>query len=391
MTSGLQSSRGIQNGVPAVLMRGGTSKGVFFHARDLPAPGPDRDELLLRLMGSPDPMQIDGLGGSYSSTSKVVVVERGSDASTVIYWFAQIGIDTAVVDWSGNCGNLTVAVGAFAVDEGLVEVGGTRARIRLMNGNTGVCVESEFPLDHGRALVTGDRTVDGVPGTGAPVVTRYLDPAGAVTGRMLPLGEPTTTMDVDGRRITTSLVDVAHPYLFLSAADLDVNIPTEPAVLNADLALVDRVELIRGHAATLLGTARSASQARLDSPVVPRVILVQRPTASESLEVVAVSLQKFHRALPLTGALCSAAAVSTPGTVPNLASRAPVGGTVRLRHPRGSIEVAVDVSPDAQLGVRIDSVGTVSTARRLFAGTAYDRGPVSSIPTRSLERKDGDL
>jgi 2-methylaconitate isomerase len=194
-----------------VLMRGGTSKGVFVRDGDLPAAGADRDRLLLRLMGSPDPMQLDGLGGSHSSTSKVVAVSRSERPDTdVEYLFAQVGTDQELVDYRGNCGNLTTAVGPYAIDEGLVRASGPVTPVRLLNRNTGTRIIAHVPVTDGRAASSGDCEVAGVPGTGAPVITEYLDPAGAVLGALRTVPHAAAPAR-GGWREGRATVSVAHP------------------------------------------------------------------------------------------------------------------------------------------------------------------------------------
>jgi 2-methylaconitate cis-trans-isomerase PrpF len=359
-------------GVPAVLMRGGTSKGLFFHARDLPPPGHQRDELILDLMGSPDPMQIDGLGGTYSSTSKVMIVEPGPN-STVRYWFAQVGVDTPTVDWSGNCGNLTTAVAAFAVDEGLVPAIAPVTRVRLLNGNTGVRIDAEVPVENGQVQTRGAQPVAGVPRPGAPIATDYLQPGGSVTGLLLPTGRVADVIDQPGGLLTVSIVDVASVFVFAQARDLGV-VPGARTVaqLNADGALLERIERVRGEAARLMGVVDRAGDAAERSPVVPRIALVAPApdTAMAALEVIAVSMGSVHRAVPLTAALCLAAAAHIPGTVVQ-ANTAPCGSTVRIGHPLGRVEVRSDVDVTAAGGAVVNSVGVVRTARRLMRGVAY--------------------
>ncbi|GAA2207348.1 2-methylaconitate cis-trans isomerase PrpF [Nonomuraea monospora] len=350
--------------IPAVLMRGGTSKGLFLHARDLPPPGPGRDALILDLMGSPDPMQIDGLGGTHSSTSKVIVVEPGRDGDDVCYWFAQVGIDQPIVDWSGNCGNLTTAVGPFAIDEGLVAAVEPVTRVRLRNGNTGVRVLAEVPVRDGRARADGEHHIPGVRRSGAPVVTRYLDP-----GR----GEASSQV-LDGSAGVT-ILDVTHPYVFALARDLGVDLAApRPAELNGDADLLVRVERLRGAAAVALGRATSPDRAAQESPIVPRIVLVGEP-ADDGHHVTAlgVSMGKIHHTLPMTGALCLAAAVRLPGTVPSAVASGVTGEEVRIRHPQGVVEVLADVDPSGGSPVR--SVGVTRTARRLMAGTVHPAGP----------------
>jgi 2-methylaconitate cis-trans-isomerase PrpF len=354
--------------IPAVLMRGGTSKGVFVHVADLPPPGPARDAVVLDVMGSPDPMQIDGLGGTYSSTSKLVAVEPGVAPDDVVYWFAQVGVDEAVVDWSGNCGNLTTAVGPFAIDEGLVPAVEPVTTVHLRNGNTGVAVLAEVPVRDGRARVDGDLVVAGVPGRGAPIATRYLDPGGGVLGASLPTGHAVDALPTTAGPVAASLVDVTHPYAIVElgaagrgAGDLD------PAALNQDGALLARLEAIRGAAATALGLVAAPGEAATRSPAVPRLLLVGVPDGPDvDLVMLAVTMGRVHRALPMTAALCGAAACHIPGTVAARACCDAPGDVMRLRHPKGIVEVLVDVD-----GATVRSVGVVRTARRLMAGTVY--------------------
>ncbi|MFC5749275.1 PrpF domain-containing protein [Actinomadura rugatobispora] len=358
--------------IPAVLMRGGTSKGLFLHARDLPPPGPARDALVLDLMGSPDPMQIDGLGGTHSSTSKVVVVEPGSGGDDVCYWFAQVGVDQPIVDWSGNCGNLTSAVGPFAVDEGLVEAVEPVTRVRMRNGNTGVRILAEVPVRDGRALAEGTHRIPGIRRPGAPVVTRYVG-----LGPCFPASAPAQELDGEDGPVEVTILDVTHPYVFARAEDLAVDLrDASPPALNQDGALLARVERLRGEAAVALGRAASPREAARLSPIVPRIVLVAEPADGDHhIAALGVSMGKIHHALPMTGALCLAAAVRLPGTVPSGAARGVSGESVRVRHPRGVVEVLADVAPAADPPVR--SVGAIRTARRLMAGSVYavDDGP----------------
>jgi len=353
--------------LPAVYMRGGTSKGVFLHARDLPPAGPDRDRLLLELMGSPDPLQIDGMGGTYSSTSKVMVIEPGPGIA-ITYWFAQIGIDEPVVDWSGNCGNLTTAIGPFAIEEGLVPVHGDLTRVALVNGNTGVRIDAEVPTPGGRVATTGDFRIAGVPGTGAPVVTRYLDPAGGVLGALLPLGGPAGELNTPDGEVMVSLVDAAHPNLFVRAADVGVSGHARSvAELNADAEFLARIERIRAAAAVASGAAPDAATATASTPAVPRIVLVDPGDEDAHITVTAFSMGRAHRALPMTGALCLAAAAAIDGT---LVAEA-VGGSrpsLRIRHPLGVTEVIAEVD-----GGTVRSLAVVRTARRLMAGLVYPR------------------
>jgi 2-methylaconitate isomerase len=374
-----------QRALPAVLMRGGTSKGVFLHARDVPPPGPACDALLLDLMGSPDPMQIDGLGGTYSSTSKVVIVAKGDEPGVDIrYWFAQVGVDRAVVDWSGNCGNLTTAVAPFAIDEGLVPAVEPETVVWLKNENTGVRIVARVPVRNGRACVEGDLYVPGVPQPGAPISTEYLDPAGGVLGAALPTGSACDRVHTPAGTLEVSFVDVTSAYAFVRAANLDLDLAqATPPALNADAALLARLEQIRASCAVHLGIVADAQAATERSPAVPRLMLVQAPEngagpgQDADLRALAVSMSKVHHALPMTGALCAAAAAALPGTIPNLlrAGTPEDSSTIRIRHPKGVVVMNADVEP---VSATVRAVGVVRTARRLMNGTAYVRCPVPS-------------
>ncbi len=355
-----------EHGIATTLMRGGTSKGVFIHAEDLPPEGPGRDRFILALMGSPDPMQIDGLGGTHSSTSKLMAVSASEAPDCDIdYLFAQAAIDEAVVDYQGNCGNLTTAIAPFAIDEGLVPSQAPRTTVVLRNLNTGVRIRADVAVgDDGRSEVEGDLAVAGVPGTGSPIVTDFLDPGGSVLGSALPTGSTCDHLQLaDGSSIDVSIVDVTSPHVFVRGADVDLD----------DL---DRLELIRSTGGAAVG---------LTSRAIPRLCIVDpAPDDQADIEGRATSMQRLHHAFPLTGALCTGAAARIPGTVVNrmMPAAAPQSegesegdtATVRLRHAKGVIEVRVhvDVDPSAsQADCSVRSVGVVRTARRLLRGEAY--------------------
>jgi hypothetical protein len=344
---------------------------------DLPPAGPERDWILLDIMGSPDPMQIDGLGGTHSSTSKVVVVSPGRQPGVDIsYWFAQIGVDAPIVDWDGNCGNLTTAVAPFAINEGLVPAIEPETTVRLRNENTGVVIVARVQVRDGVAAVAGDLRIPGVPAPGSPVVTDYLDPAGGVLGAALPAGGPVTTISFGGQDYVVSLLDVTHPMAFVHAGALGLKLAglTAPE-LNQDAALLARLEELRGRCSQLVGAVSDWRDAAGQAPVVPKVVLVDTPDPADGdadILAVGVSMGKIHHALPMTAALCLGAAAAIPATVPS-AVRRPGPGPLRIRHPKGVVVVTADVGPDGPADVR--SVGVVRTARRLMAGTVWVREP----------------
>ena len=362
-----------QRAISAVYMRGGTSKGVFFHARDLPPAGPERDAVLLRVMGSPDPMQIDGMGGTYSSTSKVVVVDA-PQAGVVTYWFGQVDIAKPHIDWHGNCGNLTTAVGPFAIEEGLVPAQEPVTTLTLRNGNTDTIIEAEVPVAHGTFQVAGDHVVDGVPGSGSGVVTRFLEPAGKTTGELLPVGAVTDVELPDGQLVRASVVDASSVYAFIRAQDLGIDMAAaEPATLNADAALLLRIERIRSDLAVQLGRVEHPAEAATHSATVPRIIVFEPGDDVTHVQARAVMMGVFHRALPMTGALCLAAAAHTPGTLVSACLVAPAPSNVVIGHPRGQAVVEVATEQNGT-DVVIQSLGVTRTARRIMDGRVYVEG-----------------
>ena len=371
-TTSHESPRVITNQHPinAVYMRGGTSKGVFFHARDLPPAGPARDAILLRVMGSPDPLQIDGMGGTYSSTSKVVVVDEPHDG-TVTYWFGQVDITTPHIDWQGNCGNLTTAVGPFVIEEGLVAAYEPFTTLMLHNGNTDTRIEADVPVANGSFQVTGAHVVHGVPGTGSAVVTRFLDPAGKTTGQLLPLG-PTTDVEMpDGQSIPVSVVDASSVYAFVRASDLGIDMTTaDPATLNTEATLLQRLEHLRSALAVRLGRVDTPADAATQSATVPRIMVFEPGDHTIHVVARAVMMGVFHRALPMTGALCLAAAAHTPGTLVAASMETAAASKVVIGHPRGTATVEVTVKHHGAT-VTIDSLGVTRTARRIMDGRVY--------------------
>ena len=366
-----------QIALPAVFMRGGTSKGLFFHRHDLPAERAEWDALFLAALGSPDPhgRQLDGMGGGISSLSKVVVVSPSTRPGVDIdYLFAQVAVDRALVDYGSNCGNLTAAVGPFAVDEGLVPAADGEAALTLHNCNLDQRIESRFAVHDGRVLVEGRAVLDGVAGQSAPIRLSFLEPGGAVTGRLLPTGRARDVLDVAGAGpIEATLIDASTALVIVRADALGLTGVELPEKIEADSALAARLEAIRRAGATAMGLAPETES-------VPKVAFVAPPAdaptlsstrlaaVSVDLTARAVSMGRPHRALPLTAALALAAAARIPGT---LASEAARPGTadenpIRLGHPSGVAEVAVDLAVADP--PRIARLTVTRTARRLMEG-----------------------
>jgi 2-methylaconitate cis-trans-isomerase PrpF len=369
--------------VPAVLMRGGTSKGVFVRDADLPPPGEERDRAILALMGSPDPAQINGLGGATSSTSKLISVSPSSEPGCdVEYLFAQVAVDRAFVDYGGNCGNLTAAVGPYAIEEGLVAPSGLMTVLTLFNRNTRKRVRTHIPVHDGKPMEEGDFVIAGVPGTGARIVNEFLDPGGSVLGSVLPTGRAVDTVQpAGGPPVEVSILDVASPMAFLRASDVGIGLADHPRGAPPDADLMGRLEAIRAACAHAVGLVDDPADATLRSPALPRLALLSPAhgyfTASGlgvdggAVDVVAsmLSMQKVHHAFAATGLMCLAAAARLPGTLAYEMCRPPNGEGVRIGHPKGVAEVGVILGAGAM--PTVDAVVVSRTARRLMAGEAY--------------------
>jgi 2-methylaconitate isomerase len=360
-----------QRRVPAVYMRGGTSRCLVFHDKDLPPAGAERDRILLAALGSPDPYgrQLNGLGGGISSLSKACIIGPPSrpDAD-VDYTFAQVEVSRPVVDYTGNCGNCSSSVGPFAIDERLVSAGADGvAVVRIHNTNTKKIIVAHVPVTGGEAAVAGDFELPGVAGRGARIALDFVDPGGARTGKLLPTGRPIDT--VDG--LSASLVDATNPMVFVRAKDIGLTGTESPQAMDGDRALVDRLERIRVAAAQMMGIPGSAAT--------PKVAVVAPPTSFTGLDGIAytgdqmdlvarvISMGNCHRAFALTAAMCLAVAARLEGTVVRECSTAADNADVRLAHPSGVLPL--DARVVSQGGrPHADRVTVYRTARRLMEG-----------------------
>ena len=385
--------------VPAVFMRGGTSNAVVFDRRHLPDDEAARERLFIAALGSPDPYgrQLDGMGGGISSLSKVCIVGPPSrpDAD-VDYTFGQVSVDRPHIDWSGNCGNMSSAIGPFAVDEGMVDAPGPEGVVVIHNTNTGKLIRSRFPVEDGRAAVEGDTAIPGVPGTGAAVDLEFLDPGGAGTGALLPTGNVLDLLEVEGAgSVPVSLVDAANAFVFVDAGDVGITGTEMPAALDARAEVMERFERIRAAAAVAMGIAASAAEASSRFPGAPKIGIAAPPRPATTLRGEAVdaaagdltarmvSMGNVHRALPLTGALGFAVAAAIEGTVVARAARlgdGGDGGRIRLVSPSGVITAAALVrrTGDGGGGWHADNASVRRTQRRLFDGFVYV--PAGRVP-----------
>ena len=380
--------------IPAVFMRGGTSNAVVFHAKDLPRDRAQWDEIFLAAIGSPDPYgrQLDGMGGGVSSLSKVCVVGPSTrDDADIDYTFAQVQVKEAKVEYGANCGNMSSAMGPFAVDEGLLEVSGREALVRVHNTNTKKIIWSRFPLDDGLSAVDGDLAIPGVAGTGAPVKLEFREPGGATTGKLLPTGNVADTLDVPGvGKIRVSMVDAANACVFVRAADLGIKGTELPDEIDANTDLLKKLSAIRIAASVAMGVTKTPAEAA-QRAAVPFVGFVSGPQDAKTLtgETLPASGMDLgarmmsngqpHRALPLTCTLCLAVAARLEGSVVHETTRQTGSpeAEIRIAMPSGVLTVAASVRKlEGQW--HAEQGAFYRTQRRMFEGHVVVRA--SRVP-----------
>jgi 4-oxalomesaconate tautomerase len=347
-------------GVRCMLMRGGTSKGAYFLAEDLPADRAERDELLLRIMGSPDARQIDGIGGAHPLTSKVAVICRSARADAdVDYLFLQVGLDQATVSDRQNCGNLLAGVGPFAVERGLAD--GPPVRIHMVN--SGSVATAAFPAPGGIVEYAGEVAIAGVPGTAAAIVLDFGGTEGSATGALLPTGHVTEV--IDGVRVTC--VDNGMPVVVVAAADLGRSGYETVADLEADPDLGARVQTLRLAAGRLMGLGDVSAAS------VPKVSLVAAPADGGTICTRTFIPVRVHDSIGVLGAVSVATALLLHGAVGSDLARITPGQTrFDIEHPTGHLQVEVEVDT-ASTPPRVIRSGVVRTARKLFDGTVFPR------------------
>jgi hypothetical protein len=370
-----------QRFIRCVFYRGGTSKGLFFHARDLPADRAAIDRLFLAAIGSPDPYgrQLDGMGGGLSSLSKAVIIGPPTHPGADIdYTFVQLAVDRPLADWSNNCGNLSSAVGPFAVDEGLVPARDGEMLVRIHQTNTGKLIHSRFHVRGGRAVVSGDYRIAGVAGTGACIRLDFLSPGGAITGKLLPTGAPVDRIDMgaDGA-VDASIVDATSPVVYVDARSLGLDGSESPEAIDAKRDVMARLERIRRIAGAMIGQGATPDAV---GPQTPRIAMVAAPRTFRSLDGQTISPEDFdvatrmlsmgnaHRAIPGTGGLNLGVATQIPGSIPNRVARPPnARGEVRVANPSGIVSVGAVVRGGAG-GWTAESAVLFRTARSLMRG-----------------------
>lgn len=367
-------------GIPCVLMRGGTSKGVFFKREDLPEEGPARDKVIMKVFGSGDPSQIDGLGGAQTVTSKTMIVWKSDKPNfDVEYTFGQVGIGRAIVDYTGNCGNLTSAISPFAIDEKILKAEEPYTMVKMFNTNTKKRIDVKVPVEGGSTKYEGDYQEDGVPNPGARIDVEWHEPGGALTGKLLPTGNTVDKIDTGIETIEGSTVDASNPALFIRAKDVGLTGRELPNDITTDSLM--KLERIRSKGAEILGFVKDAREATVKSSHFPYIVIVGEPQDYKTSDGKMVkkndysvlarlfSLQKMHHAYAVTGAICTSAAAKIPNTVVNRISKTQ-GDIVVIGHPKGVIDLRVKAVPRGD-GTDIKSVTVGRTARRLMAGMAY--------------------
>lgn len=356
--------------IPATYMRGGTSKGVFFRLQDLPEaaqqPGAARDALLLRVIGSPDPYgkQIDGMGGATSSTSKSVILAKSSKPDhDVDYLFGQVSIDKAFVDWSGNCGNLSAAVGAFAISGGLVDPARIpqdgMAVVRVWQANIGKTIIAHVPMTNGEVQETGDFELDGVTFPAAEVQLEFMDPAAeeeGAGGSMFPTGQLVDDLEVPGvGTMKATMINAGIPTIFVNAEDIGYLGTELQDAINSDPKALARFELIRAHGALRMGLIKHIDDAatRQHTPKVafvakpaPYISPSGKPVAATDVDLLvrAMSMGKLHHAMMGTAAVAIGTAAAIPGTLVNLAAGGGARDAVRFGHPSGTLRVGAEAT-----------------------------------------------
>ena len=372
--------------IRCVIQRGGTSKGVYFHMQDLPADIEQRTKVILAVFGSPDIRQIDGLGGADPLTSKCAMIapSQRQDAD-VDYTMAQVSITDPIIDFRGNCGNISSGVGPFAIDEGLVEVKEPQTVVRIYNTNTQKILKAYVATKNGKSKYVGDYTIDGVPGGGSKILLDYSATGGTLNGKVLPTGNPVDTISVPGiGEMAVSVVDAGNPTCFLRPEVLGFN-GTEGPNDSKVLASLEKIELIRGTVSKLLGLTTDAAKARFDCPTWPMIAFVSEATDYVSYtdnspvkkgDIDFVSrlyfMQTMHKTYPGTGTVCTGAAALIDGTIVQkvCSPGARDAKRVRIGHPSGIISLEVDVDNHPE-GPQLKLAAFGRTSRRIMEGYVY--------------------
>ncbi len=369
-----------------VFMRGGTSKGCMFLESDLPA-REEWDDIFVQVMGSPDPKQIDGMGGCVSSNNKIVVVRKSTlPGVDVEYLVGQSIVGKAQIDYKSNCGNMTAAAAPYAVEMGLVEnLTEPVTTVHMFNLNTNKYIDVTVPVKNGQFDNEGDCAIAGVDGTAGELKVNFLDPAGAKTGKLFPTGKAKEMLTLPDGEIEATILDVSNPIVLVRAEDLGLTGTELPAQVDAERAVSARLEAIRGAACVKMGFAGNLADATENSPAVPKVGFVSasqdymgisgKQVSGENMDICArvISVFKCHKACPLTAASAISVAAAVPGTIVHELARQTEPGRVRIGHPSGVMTMFPYLDNGAKPldEIRVSGVAVQRTARRIMDGTVY--------------------
>lgn len=374
-------------GFKTVYMRGGTSKGCMFLAGDLPADKNEWNKIFLQVMGCPDPKQIDGMGGTVSSNNKIVIVWKSDmEGVDVEYLVGQVIVGKEQIDFKSNCGNMTAAVGPFAVEEGLVKVQEPITTVHLFNRNTDKYIDVTVPCKDGKFSQEGDCHIAGVDGTAAELRVNFLNPAGAKTGKLLPTGKTLDILDIPGHgKIEATILDVSNPMVLVRAQDVGLKGTETPEEINNNKQACDLLEKIRGTGACMMGFAKDLKDATDNSPAVPKVGFFTAPVAFDDIEgghlepedmdicARVISVFKCHKACPLTSASAISVAAQLEGSlIQKELGKIGDGTTVRIGHPSGVMTMIPSFEGKPEK-MKLTGVAVQRTARRIMEGTVFVR------------------
>jgi 2-methylaconitate cis-trans-isomerase PrpF len=351
--------------IPCVMMRGGTSRGPFFLASDLPADPNYRDAVLLSIMGAGHDLEIDGIGGGNPLTSKVAIVGPSTvPGADVDYLFAQVRVTERTVDTSPNCGNMLSAVAPFAIEAGLVRARDGITPVRIHNVNTRKLIEARVRTPEGKVTYEGDAAIDGVPGTASPIQLAFMNAAGSKTGKLLPTGVPVE--QIDG--IEVSCIDAATPIMLVRAADLGKSGFEAANSYCLDRAFMARLESLRIEAGRRMGFPNAADL------VIPKPVLIAPAVSGGTLSARYFMPHDCHRALAVTGAVATATACVTPGTIAaSMVGPIALPDDITIEHPSGRITVRLEVAPELETPLAAPVASVQRTARKLFEGAVFAR------------------
>lgn len=374
-----------KNRIPCSIIRGGTSKGIYILENNLPAEQEKRDEILLKIMGSPDEKQINGLGGATSVTSKVAIVgvSKRPDAD-VDYTFAQVAVDMPIVSYKGNCGNISSGVAPFAIEQNLVKIKEPMTLVRIYNTNTDKIIIAEVDIKNGAVNYEGDFAIAGVQGTAAPIKLKFLNPAGTISSKLLPTENVIDILEVpEIGEIKISIVDAANPLVFVKAKDLGL-IGTElPRDIDMKENILAILEKVRGMAAVKLGIIQDYTKSAWKTPGIPKMTIVAEPTdylntigetiKAEEIDLLSrmMSMQKTHPTYAMTGAMCTATAAVIPGSIVQQVIRKEMDPqSIQIGHPAGVLEVGVDYRIENNEIIIKDTFG-YRTANLILEGNVF--------------------